>query len=184
MTLIAHRQKQEQQSPAASTWFLVTKQKSTLSSTPEQRDTALVRNRARQDTANAKETRQMEITIYHNPACGTSLNALAAIRAAGHEPRIFEYLRTPLSPGAIKALVDCMNVPIRSIIRSKEPLFRELGLDERDVTESELLGAMAENPILINRPIVVVKSGTTITARLCRPSETVKSLLTEAGANT
>jgi arsenate reductase (glutaredoxin) len=130
------------------------------------------------------ETRPMEITIYHNPVCGTSLNALAAIRAAGHEPRIFEYLKTPLSPGAITALADCMNVPIRSIIRSKEPLFRELGLDEKDVTESELLGAMAENPILINRPIVVVKSGTTITARLCRPSQTVKSLLAEAGAST
>jgi arsenate reductase len=76
-----------------------------------------------------------------------------------------------------------MNVPTRSIVRSKEPLFRELGLDEKDVTERELLDAMAEHPILINRPIVLVKLAGKITARLCRPSETVKSLLAEAGAN-
>jgi arsenate reductase len=125
----------------------------------------------------------MEITIYHNPACGTSRNALAAIRAAGHEPRIFEYLSTPLSSGAIAALVGCMNVPTRRIVRSKEPLFRELGLDEKDVTERELLDAMAEHPILINRPIVVVQTNGKITARLCRPSETVKSLLADASAN-
>lgn len=124
----------------------------------------------------------MNITIYHNPACGTSRNALAAIRALGHEPRIFEYLNQPLSSGAIAALVQLMNVPTRSIVRSKEPLFRELGLDERDVTERELLNAMAEHPVLINRPIVVVQSDGKITARLCRPSETVKALLAEASA--
>jgi arsenate reductase len=129
------------------------------------------------------EQPSVEITIYHNPACGTSRNALAAIRAAGHEPRIFEYLNTRLSSGAIAALAQCMNVPTRSIVRSKEPLFRELGLDEKDVTERELLDAMAEHPILINRPIVLVKLAGKITARLCRPSETVKSLLAEAGAN-
>lgn len=124
----------------------------------------------------------MEITIYHNPDCGTSRNALFAIRAAGHEPRIFEYLKTPLSPGAIAALANCMNVPIRSIVRRKEPLFRELGLDERDVTESELLDAMAQHPILLNRPIVVVQNGAKTAARLCRPSETVKVLLAQEGA--
>ncbi|HEX4078561.1 MAG TPA: arsenate reductase (glutaredoxin) [Rhizomicrobium sp.] len=124
----------------------------------------------------------MEITIYHNPACGTSRNALAAIRAAGHEPRVFEYLNTPMSTGAIAALVDCMKVSTRSIVRSKEPLFRELGLDEKDVTESELLDAMAQHPILINRPIVVVKTSGKVTGRLCRPSETVKSLLAQASA--
>jgi arsenate reductase len=125
----------------------------------------------------------MEITIYHNPDCGTSRNALAAIRAAGHEPRIFEYLKTPLSRGAIAALVDRMNISTRSVVRNKEPLFRELGLDGKDVTENELLDAMAEHPILINRPIVVVKIGSNITARLCRPSETVKLLLAQASAN-
>jgi arsenate reductase len=125
----------------------------------------------------------MEITIYHNPGCGTSRNALAALRAAGHEPRIFEYLKTPVSRGAIAALATLMNVPIRSIVRSKEPLFRELGLDERDVTEDELLDAMAAHPILINRPIVVVNRAGKITARLCRPSETVKALLAQVSAS-
>jgi arsenate reductase len=126
----------------------------------------------------------MEITIYHNPGCGTSRNALAALRAAGHEPRIFEYLKTPVSRGAIAALATLMNMSIRSIVRSKEPLFRELGLDERDVTEDELLDAMATHPVLINRPIVVVNSAGKITARLCRPSETVKALLAQVSAST
>jgi len=125
----------------------------------------------------------MEITIYHNPACGTSLNALAAIRAAGHEPRIFEYLTTPLSRGALAALVTSMNVRVRRVIRSKEPLFCELGLDRKDVTEDELLDAMSAHPVLINRPIVVVRSNGKIAARLCRPSETVKSLLAEGSVD-
>ena len=119
----------------------------------------------------------MEITIYHNPNCGTSRNALFAIRAAGHEPRIFEYLKTPLSRGAIAALAGHLNIPVRSLVRRKEPLFVELGLGERDVTEDELLNAMAENPILLNRPIVVIQNDGKITARLCRPSETVKAML-------
>ena len=124
----------------------------------------------------------MEITIYHNANCGTSRNALAAIRAAGHEPRIFEYLKQPLSRGAIAALAKRMNVSVRSLVRSKEPLFRELGLDEKDVTEDELLDAMAEHPVLLNRPIVVVQHGQTITVRLCRPSETVKALIAQESA--
>jgi arsenate reductase len=124
----------------------------------------------------------MEITIYHNPDCGTSRNTLHAIRAAGHEPRIFEYLKTPLSRGAIAALANRMNVSIRSLVRSKEPLFRELGLDEKDVTEDEMLDAMAEHPILLNRPIVVVQNAGKIAARLCRPSETVKAFLAEESA--
>jgi arsenate reductase len=124
----------------------------------------------------------MEITIYHNPDCGTSLNALAAIRAAGHEPQIHDYLQSPLSRGAIADLVDRMNAPTRSIVRSREALFRELGLDDKNVSEDELLDAMAAHPILINRPIVVVKVGTNVTVRLCRPSERVKGLLAEAGA--
>jgi len=124
----------------------------------------------------------MQITIYHNPDCSTSRNALAAIRAAGYEPRIFEYLKTPLSRGALAALVNNMNVPVRSIVRSKEPLFRELGLDADDVSEDELLDAMAEHPILLNRPIVVVQNGSRTRVRLCRPSETVKALLAEEGS--
>jgi len=124
----------------------------------------------------------MQITIYHNPNCSTSRNALAAIRAAGYEPRIFEYLKTPLSRGALAALVNNMNVPVKSIVRSKEPLFRELGLDGEDISEDELLDAMAEHPILLNRPIVVVQNGSKTTVRLCRPSETVKALLGEQSA--
>jgi arsenate reductase (glutaredoxin) len=122
----------------------------------------------------------VEITIYHNPACGTSINALRAIRAAGHEPRVFEYLTTPLTPSAVAALVECMKIPARRVVRSREPLFQELGLDGKDVTESELIDAMSEHPILINRPIVLVQTNGKITARLCRPSETVKSLLADA----
>ena len=119
----------------------------------------------------------MQITIYHNPACGTSRNALAAIRAAGHEPKIVEYLTVPLTRDAVAALVKSMNIPTRGLVRTREPLFRELGLDEKDVTESDLLDAMAENPILINRPVVVVDDGDNTVVRLCRPSEQVKAML-------
>ena len=115
----------------------------------------------------------MQVTIYHNPNCGTSRNALAAIRAAGHEPRIVEYLKTPPTRAELKDLIARMNLPVRNIVRKKEPLFRELRLDERDVGEDELLDAMIENPILINRPIVVTERA----VRLCRPSEIVKEML-------
>jgi arsenate reductase len=119
----------------------------------------------------------MRVTIYHNPGCGTSHNVLAAIRAAGHEPQILEYLTTPVTRDAIAALLKSMNISARVLVRTKEPLFRELGLDENDVTEGDLLDAMAENPILINRPIVVVEDGENTVTRLCRPSERVKAML-------
>ncbi|HEX3432107.1 MAG TPA: arsenate reductase (glutaredoxin) [Rhizomicrobium sp.] len=122
----------------------------------------------------------MKVTIYHNPECGTSRNALLAIRRLGHEPHVFEYLTTPMSRGAIAALAATIDVPVRTLVRSKEPLFHELGLDEKDVTEDELIDAMAAHPILINRPIVVVQHEGRITGRLCRPSETVKALLAQA----
>ena len=115
----------------------------------------------------------MQITIYHNPNCGTSRNALAAIRAAGHEPRIIEYLKTPPTREELKGLIARMNLTARDIVRKREPLFNELRLDERDVGEDELIDGMIENPILINRPIVVTERG----VRLCRPSEIVKELL-------
>ncbi len=118
----------------------------------------------------------MQITIYHNPDCGTSRNTLAAIRAAGHEPRIVEYLKTPFTRDELKSLIARMNLSVRGLARKKEPLFRELGLDENDVGEDELLDGMIENPILINRPIVVVDRE----ARLCRPSEIVKDMLAQA----
>ena len=88
-----------------------------------------------------------------------------------------------MSPGALAALVEHLNVPVRRVVRSKEPLFQELGLDKSDVTECELLEAMSEHPILINRPIVLVQVDGKITARLCRPSETVKTLLAGASAD-
>ena len=120
----------------------------------------------------------MQVTIYHNPNCGTSRNALAAIRADGHEPRIVEYLKTPPTREELKDLIARMNLAVRDVVRKKEPLFRELRLDERDVGEDELLDAMIENPILINRPIVVTERA----ARLCRPSEIVKELLASGAA--
>lgn len=115
----------------------------------------------------------MKITIYHNPDCGTSRNALAAIRAAGFEPRIVEYMKTPPTREELKSIAVRMNRSVRTLVRKKEPLFRTLHLDERDVGEDELLDAMIENPVLINRPIVVTDTA----ARLCRPSELVKALL-------
>jgi arsenate reductase len=122
-----------------------------------------------------REEQTMQVTIYHNPDCGTSRNALAAIRAAGHEPRIIEYLKTPPTREELKNLIARMNLAVRDVVRKKEPLFRELRLDERDVGEAELLDAMIENPILINRPIVVTQQA----VRLCRPSALVKELLAD-----
>lgn len=120
----------------------------------------------------------MQITIYHNPACGTSRNALANIRVAGHEPRIVDYMKTPLSRAEIVALLAQMSMTVRQLIRSREPLYRELGLDEKDVGQEELLDALAEHPALINRPIVVVQNGGKTATRLCRPSDLVKMMLT------
>ena len=119
----------------------------------------------------------MQITIYHNPDCGTSCNALAGIRKLGHEPHIVEYLKTPFSHSQIAALIAQMSISVRNLVRRNEPLFRELGLDEKDVTEDELLDALVENPVLINRPIVVVQDGASTAARLCRPSALVTTLL-------
>lgn len=126
----------------------------------------------------------MNITIYHNPQCGTSCNALANIRKLGHEPRIVEYLKSPLSRSEIAKLVTQLGLTTQQVVRRKEAVFQELGLGERDVTEDELLDALVSHPILINRPIVVVEDGANVTARLCRPSGLVASLLdgTAAGS--
>jgi arsenate reductase len=117
----------------------------------------------------------MDITIYHKPVCGTSLNTLAAIRAAGREPVIIEYLKTPPARDELKSLIARMGIGVRDVVRTKEPLFRELGLDELDVGDEELLDAMMAHPVLINRPIVVTERA----VRLCRPSDTVNELLGE-----
>jgi arsenate reductase len=117
----------------------------------------------------------MDIKIYHNPKCGTSRNVLAAIREAGHEPEIVEYLKTPLTKSELETLVARAGAKARDIVRAKEPLFAELKLE--GASENTLIAAMAKHPILMNRPIVEVKKGSKTIARLCRPSETVGELL-------
>ncbi|ALN59356.1 arsenate reductase [Lysobacter enzymogenes] len=114
-----------------------------------------------------------DITIYHNPDCGTSRNALGLIRNSGDEPTIVEYLKTPPDRGTLEALVAAMGIPVRAVLREKGTPYLELGLDDRTWSDEQLIDAMLQHPILINRPIVVTPLGT----RLCRPSEAVLDLL-------
>jgi arsenate reductase (glutaredoxin) len=118
----------------------------------------------------------MSVTIYHNPACGTSRNTLALIRNAGIEPTVIEYLKTPPDRSTLEALVAKTGVPVRALIREKGTPYAELGLDDPKWTDAQLIDFMLQHPILINRPIVVTALG----ARLCRPSETVLDLLPAA----
>ena len=113
------------------------------------------------------------VTIYHNPACGTSRNTLALIRHAGIEPVVIEYLKTPPSADKLRELVAAMGTPVRALLREKETTYAELGLGDRTLSDAQLLEAMLAYPILINRPIVVTDLGT----KLCRPSEAVLELL-------
>ncbi|HUO93894.1 MAG TPA: arsenate reductase (glutaredoxin) [Rhizomicrobium sp.] len=115
----------------------------------------------------------MTITIYHNPACGTSRNVLGLIRNSGEEPTIIEYLKHPPSRETLRSLVAAMGIKPRELLREKGTPYRELGLDDRKWSDDQLLDFMLEHPILINRPIVVTPLGT----RLCRPSETVLDIL-------
>jgi arsenate reductase len=115
----------------------------------------------------------MTVTIYHNPKCQTSRNVLGVLRDAGHEPQVIEYLKSPPSRTELKRLVKRMGAKMRDVVRWKEPIARELGLDPDTSPDDELLDAMMEHPILINRPIVVTDEA----VKLCRPSETVKELL-------
>ena len=112
-----------------------------------------------------------DVTIYHNPACGTSRNTLALIRNAGIEPQVIEYLQTPPDRSTLLSLIDAMAVPIRDVVRTKEALYSELGLADAD--NEALIDAMLAHPVLINRPIVVTSQGT----KLCRPSELVLDIL-------
>ncbi len=118
----------------------------------------------------------MSVTIYHNPACGTSRNTLAMIQAAGFVPTIIEYLKTPPSRAEIIALVTAMGVGVRDILREKGTPYAALGLDHRELTDDYLLDAIEQHPILLNRPIVVTERG----VRLCRPSELVLEILPAA----
>lgn len=113
------------------------------------------------------------ITIYHNPACGTSRNTLALIRNSGVEPAIIHYLETPPSRETLVALIAAMGMPVRDLLRKNVPPFEELGLTEERFSDDELIDAMLAYPILINRPIVVTPLGT----KLCRPSEVVLDIL-------
>ena len=115
----------------------------------------------------------MTVTIYHNPACGTSRNTLAMIRATGAEPVVVEYLKTPPSRDEVRELVRRMGVTLRAVLREKGTPFAELGLGDPTLSDEALLDAIEAHPILLNRPIVVTPKG----VRLCRPSETVLDLL-------
>jgi arsenate reductase len=115
----------------------------------------------------------MSVTIYHNPACGTSRNTLAMIRQSGVEPVVIEYLKTPPSRETLEALIAAMGIPARALLREKGTPFHELGLADPKWSDDELIDQMLAHPILINRPIVVTPKGT----RLCRPSEAVIDLL-------
>lgn len=120
----------------------------------------------------------MGVTIYHNPACGTSRNTLAMIRDSGIEPTIVEYLKTPPSRARLVELIEAMGISPRELVRQKGPLYKELGLDAPGRSDDELLDAMVAHPVLIERPIVVTPRGT----RLCRPAERVLDLLAGGGA--
>ncbi len=115
----------------------------------------------------------MTITIYHNPQCGTSRNVLGLIRKTGAEPVVIEYLKTPPARDELVDLIARMGIPVRDLLRRKGTPYDELGLDDDSLTNEQLIDAMVEHPILINRPIVSTPIGT----RLCRPSELVLELL-------
>jgi arsenate reductase len=115
----------------------------------------------------------MSIRIYHNPACGTSRNVLAALREAGHDPEVVEYLKTPPDRKTLERLLKKMGKGVRDILRKKGTPYEELGLDNPALTDAQIFEAIAKHPILIERPIVVFGDR----AALCRPSETVKELM-------
>ena len=113
------------------------------------------------------------ISIYHNPACGTSRNTLALIRNSGIEPEVIEYLKTPPTKAKLLQLLAAMGITARELLREKGTPYAELGLNDSKWTDDELLDFVVQHPILMNRPVVVTALGT----RLCRPSETVLDLL-------
>jgi arsenate reductase len=122
------------------------------------------------------ETNNMDVTIYHNPACGTSRNTLALIRNAGIEPRVIEYLKTPPDRGTLTELITDAGLSVRDALREKEAMFVQLDLGDASLPDEQLLDAMLAHPILINRPFVVTPEGT----RLCRPSERLLEILSVA----
>lgn len=119
---------------------------------------------------------QATITVYHNPKCGTSRNVLGLIRNAGIEPRVIEYLKTPPTREELVDLISRMGISPRDLLREKGTPYHDLGLGDPDLTDDQLIDAMMEHPILINRPVVVTPDA----ARLCRPSERVLDMLPSA----
>lgn len=115
----------------------------------------------------------MTSLIFHNPKCGTSRNTLAIMQASGENPEVIEYLKTPPSRDYLAELLAKMNLSPRELLRSKESISDELGLDNLALSDDEIIDAMIAHPILINRPIVVTDKGAT----LCRPAELVFELL-------
>ncbi|MDM0046092.1 arsenate reductase (glutaredoxin) [Variovorax dokdonensis] len=117
-----------------------------------------------------------DYTIYHNPSCSNSRKALSLLREHGIEPAIVQYLDNPPDADTLRKLLAQMGLPARELLRSKEAMFDTLGLHDPALTDDALIDAMAQHPILMNRPIVVSPKGT----RLCRPGETVLELLPSA----
>lgn len=115
----------------------------------------------------------MNITIYHNPNCGTSRNTLAMIRQGGAEPTVIEYLKHPPARAELIELIAAMGIPVRALLREKGTPYAQLGLSDPKWTDDELLDLMLAHPVLINRPIVVTPKG----VKLCRPSEAVLDIL-------
>ena len=114
-----------------------------------------------------------EVTIFHNPDCGTSRNTLAIIRHAGIEPEVIEYLKTPPSKEQVRQLLAEMQMPVRQLLREKGTPFTKLGLADTKWSDEQLLDFILQHPILMNRPVVRTPLGT----KLCRPSEAVLELL-------
>lgn len=121
----------------------------------------------------------MEAIIYHNPACGTSRNVLAALREAGLEPKVVEYLQTPPDRKTLQSLLKRMGKRVREILRKRGTPYEELGLDDHALSDDAIFKAIEKHPILIERPIVVLGER----VALCRPSETVQALIAEARRN-
>jgi arsenate reductase (glutaredoxin) len=119
------------------------------------------------------QSQKTPITIFHNPACGTSRNVLALIRNSGVEPEVIEYLQTPPSKARIQALLAAMQMPVRALLREKGTPYAELNLSDPAWTDDQLLDFIVQHPILMNRPVVETPLGT----RLCRPSELVLDIL-------
>ena len=120
--------------------------------------------------------KRRNVTIYHNPSCGTSRSVLALIRDAGIEPTVIEYLKTPPDRVTLTSLIARMGIRPRELLRAKESLYAQLGLGEERWTDEQLIDQMLAHPILMNRPIVVTSLG----VRLCRPSQAVLDILPAA----